>query len=1452
MKNYLIILLTLFVQVSFGQITASKTKGCAPLTQINFTHPTTGDWDFGDGTSGSGTAVTHSYGNPGTYVVTVSQGGTIQDQVSIEVYGNPTPAFDLGGAASGCVPLGTSFTDQSTGGGGAAITGWQWTFGDGGSSSSQSPSYNFTLVGTFSVSLIVTDANGCDSSVIKKDLITVTNSPNASFTTTPSPASACTGPLTVGFNNFSTNSTGGTTDITYAWDFGNGQTATDKDPADVTYTTEGTYTVSLTVTETGGCSRTTSRTVTIGNPHAVPASYDTLCLNSAQILGNNSTGGTTYKWEFAGGPTYNSKNPFHTFSVAGDQQITLTTTSSQGCSDDTTFTIFVEEVLVDAISTPTYKCDDPYCFDFSASSATNSNISSYNWSFGVLQTKSGQNVQHCYGITDSVYYVHDPYYKNIALTVATTNGCTTTKTLTDTIYPVSAFFMPDVSMGCAPLTVNFSDSTRSRENIVKWTYDFGDGTTATDTNPSHTFTTPGEYTVVLIAENSFGCLDTSYPVTILVGEQIALDFSATPTSICPGDTVTFDDLSGNPNIDYWHYETNSNKSSSCVNSSMQTFASFDEVGMQDVTMHANYNGCISTETKVGLIEVKGPKGKVRYTGICATPLDYTFIGEIQGATSWDWDFGDGTVVANSTDSTVVHSYATSGNYTVKLITKNNTSGCSNDTAIVSIKAREIKAVITGDTVLCGATTYSYSAANSIGVQSFSKDCGNTYHWDTGDQSVPRTRTNPDITYAFSGSGTRTIRLIVEDDNGCRDTSAQEIKISNITAKLGLDKTTGCLPLAIAMSDSSVSDTLINKWVWKVDGVNYSAAKDTATTFVDNANHTIQLIVTDSLGCIDSAKTTIQPILPNATFSATTDRTICAGDSVSFSPSVTGPIASVNWTFGNVLGTSTELKPTFTFTPGANYDVVLEVTDTNGCKNTSTRASYVQVQDYPIALFMFKDTDGKDSLFCKGTNIEFTDTSIISNFSSRDWDLKNGSQQLSNKSISGFYDTPGIYDVELIVSTTFGCKDTLVKSLEVVGPAADFDMDKTLICSGETVTFNIKDSSSVLTYLWDFGDGTDENELSPVSHTFNDVPKSLKTNVQLILWGKDSICPTSVAKELNFKEVAAIFGVSDTIVCQNRSIAVTDSSLGADTYAWSITNNGSYNSSTLPAIFFSNAGLQTVELIVQNSTIGCTDTLRKEILVHPLPAISTSDKRYCDGDAVQLTAQGYSGLDFSWTPINLVADPDSANTAASPTETTDFTIAVVDSNSCTNSAVSNVFIQKQFDAITVDTCIVIGEKMSLGKDLGAEYTYSWEGTEADKRWLSCLDCPTQELQITEEVEKVYYTLNYNDTMGCFSNQIYYEICIIESYTFDVPSAFTPDGDGFNDIVYVRGHGIKNLLEFKIFNRWGELVFESSNLAHGWDGFHKTKEQGMETYIYKATVEFYNGTTDSKGGSITLIR
>ena len=203
-KNaYFIFFILLFARLTnFAQIVATPTTGCAPLVGVTFTGvagSTNILWNFNDGSTATILNPIHTFSAPGTYTVTYSAtvgGGQVNQSLIIKVFGKPKPAFTATPPLKGCIPLLVHFQDNSIGGGGTAITTWQWAFGDGGinSTNSGTQNYSYNVGGQFSVTIKVTDANGCDSSITVANLINVSQKPTIVLTTNPNPPSACLPP----------------------------------------------------------------------------------------------------------------------------------------------------------------------------------------------------------------------------------------------------------------------------------------------------------------------------------------------------------------------------------------------------------------------------------------------------------------------------------------------------------------------------------------------------------------------------------------------------------------------------------------------------------------------------------------------------------------------------------------------------------------------------------------------------------------------------------------------------------------------------------------------------------------------------------------------------------------------------------------------------------------------------------------------------------------------------------------------------------------------------------------------------------------------------------------------------------------------------------------------------------------------------------------------------------
>ena len=319
-----------------ADFTANVTTGPAPLA-VQFTDTSTGSptswlWSFGDGATSTAQNPIHTYTTPGTYTVSLTAtnagGSSTETRTNYITVTTPPPvAAFTANVTTGPAPLAVQFTDISTG----SPTSWLWNFGDGETSTAQNPIHTYTAPGTYTVSLTATNAGG-SSTEIKTDYITVTTPPSvAAFT-----ANVTTGPapLAVQFTDISTGSP-----TSWLWSFGDGETSTAQNPIH-TYTTPGTYTVSLTATNAGGSStETRTNYITVTTPPPVAAFTANVTTGPAPLavqFTDISTGSpTSWLWNFGDGATSTAQNPIHTYTAPGTYTVSLTATNAGGSSTET-------------------------------------------------------------------------------------------------------------------------------------------------------------------------------------------------------------------------------------------------------------------------------------------------------------------------------------------------------------------------------------------------------------------------------------------------------------------------------------------------------------------------------------------------------------------------------------------------------------------------------------------------------------------------------------------------------------------------------------------------------------------------------------------------------------------------------------------------------------------------------------------------------------------------------------------------------------------------------------------------------------------------------------------------------------------------------------------------------------------------------------------------------------
>ena len=558
----------------------------------------------------------------------------------------PVAQFDAFYAFS-TIPTTVEFVDNSLGS--APLT-WQWDFGDGATSTLQNPSHIYIQRGTYTVTLTVKNAYG-SSTAIKKDYITIGMGPVADFVGNPTSGDV---PLNVAFTDKSRGQV-----TSWTWDFGDGQGSTAQNPVH-TYWTGGVYNVILTVSNDYGTSDATkAQYITVVGQliSKFGADPSTGKAPLAVKFTDRSIGGpTAWQWDFDDGTTSTAQNPAHTFASSGSYDVKLTVTRGTDTASSVQ-TVNVGGVPnADFVGAPTQvnTLDIVQFTDKSANSPT-----SWAWDFGDTASSTAQNPAHAY-LLKGIY--------TVSLTARNANGkdTETKKSYINVGLPPTADFIPVITpyeQYKVPMVVNFID--QSGNLPTSWQWDFGDGASSGEQNPTHIYQKAGTYSVTLTVRNNFGADTKVRKDLITVGGGLAVDFVADKTTVGVGRIVTFTDLStSNPTQWVWDFGDGTTGTGS------KPDHVYRAVGVYDVTLTASNPSLTNSRTKNQYITVLSiPKADfVADKTRGGAPMAVTFTDKtLNGPTAWKWNFGDGST---ATDQNPTHTYTTLGSYTVTLTASN--------------------------------------------------------------------------------------------------------------------------------------------------------------------------------------------------------------------------------------------------------------------------------------------------------------------------------------------------------------------------------------------------------------------------------------------------------------------------------------------------------------------------------------------------------------------------------------------------------------------------------------------------------------------------------------------------------------------------------------------------------------------------------------------------------------
>ncbi len=1436
-KTILTLLLISCIFRSYAQtanFSATITSGCSPLV-VSFQDQSSGNpvkwsWDLGNGATSSLQNPSATYINAGPYTIslTVTYANGLTNTTTktsyITVYNEPTADFTVD-KSSGCFPAVIQFTDLSTTPLGTNINSWKWDFGDGNTSNQQNPKYVYRSPGTYTVILTVGTDKGCKKVIVKPNYITIAQGVVPSFSY--SNPDVCSAPVTINFTNNST----GPGNLSYNWSFGDGGSTTTTNPV-YSYNVNGNYRVSLIVNSDQGCVDSSAVDLSIGKVNTdfiVPA---TICPKTLTTFQNNSSPRPiSSTWSFSNGQTDVFQNAQAIFATGGTYTATVINKYAV-CTDTLTKTITVSNgPSIIFTASDTTKCQPSLTTNF----INGTNATTYQWDFGDGSTSTQTNPVHTYSNFGSY---------NVTLIAKDANGCS--DTLTKSAYiriakPVISF--PNLpAKGCIPATINFLANINTLDTVKTYLWDFGDGTTSADAAPSHTYNTQGTYTIKLTITTSSGCTETqTMSSAVKVGSLPTAAFTSDVTTACANPGIKFLNQSTNATEFLWEF------SDGTTSTDKDPQHTFTDIGLISVTLTAINNGCENKISKKDYVNVLPSVSRFEYAPDCNNPLQFTFTDNSVQATSWNWDFGDGTT--SSAQGPLVHNFPSSGSYNVSLTTTNGS--CSYTLT---------------RTVTIADNTPNFNANPPEGCKPFTSTLTaitpnsgliRNYEWDFGDGSPLSTSPSSTVSHVFSLPGNYLIKLATIDSFGCRhEFSKNAVQVSGPIADFSSINNSGCKGMITIFDDSSKTDGINPIVNWKWDFGDGTSKNYTAPPFQHQydsiADFDVKLVVTDAKGCKDSITRRgfikVSTLKAGWSFASAT----CPGSPVSFSNQTKSdlPYTSV-WDFGDgsTANTQDALHP---YVDTGYYTLALKVTDLLGCTDSLKKIDTIHVA-LPKADF----TANNFTTYCTPFEAAFTNQSYF--YSSSVWDLNLKTSTQTNPSL--YYTNTGTYPIKLIVTSPGGCQDSVTKTLQVFNPNdGQINYSPLNGCTPLMVNFDAF-SQMIGRFIWDFGDGNViDTTINKIDHRYIDFGDFVP---RVILKEPSGVCvvPLTGSQAINISGVKAKYSLDKMLFCDSGYITVSDSTTFNDpirNYEWDFGDGTTYSIPN-PVHHYTTPGTYTVSLVV-NTELGCTDTLKTgpvKVVQSPVIDISPSDTAICLNDFVT-----YRGLDLrpdtSAVKWKWSLNGNSFNVQNPPlqqfTKAGSYTIdlVAVNSSGCADTS-SKQLVVNPIPEITLPENItkIVGIPLTLPATYSNNViTYLW----APSITLSCNNCPQP---IATPKFTTTYKVSVVDSNGCKNNSDVTVIVTCQGADIFVPNTFSPNGDGSNDVLYVRGKGLDRVKSLRIFNRWGQVVFEQQNFPvnnsmYGWNGIYKGIKATPDVYVYQIELFCENSEIIRFEGNVALIQ
>jgi gliding motility-associated-like protein len=1411
------------------------------------------------------------YTDAGVYTVTLTvRDGSNISTVShtITVSAHTVPSFTYSpNTVCGPQPVTFSATAQSApgggGSGGGAIVSWVWDFGDGSTAQAGSAAVQHVYQSSVSVpvSLTVINSYGCADTVSQPVKVTVFTPATSSFNSDK--RVLCLATDAVRFTNSST----GPGPLTYSWDFGDGASSALPNPGH-SYAQKGIYTVKLTTTTADGCSATSSQpnylnVASYSTDFDVPSAA--VCQNTSVLFTDRSSPTADSRvWTIDGAPVYYYTPLQTTLYTPGTHTVQLSNLFG-ACPQSASKTVTVNPVPVIApFDQQVTRACDQYSVQFTDHTT---DAVSWNWNFNYYY--NGPNQPSTTASASASFSYNQTY--GVQLTVTGANGCV--NSLVQQVYvakpPVTVLDQSAGPNASCQTPITKSYAIQNKALLQTWHWEFGDGATSADGNPTHVYSGVGSYSPVLYYTDINGCSSTASAPTVIISGPVTLDFSATPTTVCAGTNVSFTPTSTGGPYYYWDFgDGNGSGSPAYV---------YQRPGAYSVTLRGtNTGGCQATLTKQNLITVLEPPGSFGgHTNTCdgdRTLVTFTYTPG--PAASVLWKFGDGgTLMTDANTTQVQHTYAGTGTYYPEITASNNQCNATNSDRVMVLKKQQPK--LTADnTVACLNGTlnvhlaiernpaevnvgyyYDYTPAfqysdgtpftgNVVFTTPFDPYSNGAFHW-----------TLSGLTAGKSG-----LQVVTTSFGfGCTDVSnAIPLTIrGSATAAFTVVSDNHCYQSPVVLKDVSTpgANNSIVSETWDFgDGqtTNWSASQAGGTIshiYTNPGQYAVRLSVADAAGCTASSganQSYVSANGPKASF-APSGTDVNLNSTVYFynNSNYYGANNTVwSWDFGDG-SVSSGYYPSHTYTVPGKYTVTLMAKDPaniNTCVTTAT--AVINVRNFNSHFSTSASYVGASS--CPPMLARFVNTS--SNYMSVSWDFGDGWTAGNVNTPSHVYQQPGRYIVTLFVQGYNGLSASYIDSVFVRQPAADMSALTPIVCLGQAAAYQAK-AVGAKSYTWDFGDGSVASASYPdsvISHNYASAGGYLARLVVTDTFGCSMAAGLPVSLLVHALPKLVI-SPADPFLCKDASVTLTAS--GASTYVWSPATGLNRTDIASPV---AAPKVNTIYQVLATDDAGCQSTGSVNVqVVFPQPVTVTPDSTsVCAGGTVTLKASGadvYSWIgDLKGSDINAPGE-----VTARPSASSIFTVIGRDIHACFADTANVIVTVLPVPTVNGGPDVeVIAANPVVLQAIGSADVTEWKWTPAD--YLSCTDCGQP---VASPKRPETYIVKVTNDLGCTASDTVQAKILCEESLVRIPDAFSPNGDGKNDRFVILGIGeVKHLV---IYSRWGVKVWEKNNFYPAdagscWDGTMGGHPAPVGAYAYYVEMICPAGGVFGRRGTVVLVR